>query len=83
MATSTESLEVSELLQDKAYCEEAPEDSGDAEMTQDGMDQERGSQETQCSKEVPAYAQIFLHGSRPVCAATSKEGGSKPPDHEM
>lgn len=41
MATSAENPEVSELLQDKAYCEEAPEDTGDGEMTQDGMDQER------------------------------------------
>lgn len=36
-----ETLEVSELLQDKAYCEEAPEDAGDVEMAQDGMDRER------------------------------------------
>lgn len=41
MATSAESLGVSEILQDKAYCEEAPEDTGDMEMTQDGMDQGR------------------------------------------
>lgn len=33
MATSNKSLEVSELLQDKAYCEEAPEDTGDVETT--------------------------------------------------
>ena len=41
MATSNKSLEVSELLQDKAYCEEALEDTGDVEMTRDGMDRER------------------------------------------
>lgn len=41
MATSTENPEVSELLQDKAYCEEAPEDTGDGEMAWDGMDWER------------------------------------------
>jgi len=79
MATSNKSLEVSELLQDRAYCEEVLEDTGGVEKMQDGMDWERQSQETQWPEEVPAYAPIFLHGSRLVYAAASKEGGSKPP----